>query len=251
MTSFLRWTIRVHKWIALIVGIQIILWVAGGVVMTVLSIESVRGEHNIAVSAPFAIQPANLISPQSAIDVLELDEGVLEVRLQTWQDQPVYNVFRLDGSSSLVDARTGERITPISGETAVAIALSDYAGDPQVEVVEFFAEPTWEYRRPGSAWRISFADGEGTRIYVSPDTGLVTARRNDRWRFFDFFWMLHIMDYEEREDFNTFHLQAFAVLALISVLAGFVLLIIRMQRLVRVEMAKRKLKRSAPQSTQS
>ena len=59
------------------------------------------------------------------------------------------------------------------------------------------------------------------------------------------------MDYEEREDFNTFHLQAFAVLALISVLAGFVLLIIRMQRLVRVEMAKRKLKRSTPQSTQS
>ena len=144
MTSFLRWTIRVHKWIALIVGIQIILWVAGGVVMTVLSIESVRGEHNIAVPAPFAIQPANLISPQSAIDVLEVDEGVLEVRLQTWQDQPVYNVFRLDGSSSLVDARTGERITPISEETAVAVALSDYAGDPQIEVVEFFAEPTWE-----------------------------------------------------------------------------------------------------------
>ena len=52
--------------------------------------------------------------------------------------------------------------------------------------------------------------------------------------------MLHIMDYEEREDFNTLHLQVFAVLALISVLAGLVLLVIRMQRLVRMELAKRK-----------
>jgi len=249
MTTFLRWTIRVHKWIALIVGIQIILWIAGGVVMTVLSIESVRGEHNIATPVRIGIEPAGLISPQSALDALGLDGGALEVRLQTWQDRPVYNVFRLDGSSSLVDARSGERLTPISEETAVAIALSDYAGDPPIESVEFFAEPTWEYRRPGSAWRISFADGEGTRIYVSPDTGLVTARRNDRWRFFDFFWMLHIMDYEEREDFNTLHLQVFAVLALISVLAGFVLLVIRMQRLIRMEMAKREMRRLKPRAT--
>jgi uncharacterized iron-regulated membrane protein len=249
MTTFLRWTIRVHKWFALIVGIQIILWIAGGVVMTVLSIENVRGEHNIATPARIGIEPAGLISPQSALDALGLDGGALEVRLQTWQDRPVYNVFRLDGSSSLVDARSGERLTPISEETAVAIALSDYAGDPQIDSVEFFAEPTWEYRRPGSAWRISFADGEGTRIYVSPDTGLVTARRNDRWRFFDFFWMLHIMDYEEREDFNTLHLQVFAVLALISVLAGFVLLVIRMQRLIRMEMAKREMRRLKPRAT--
>ena len=48
MTSLLRWTIRVHKWLALIVGIQIILWVTGGVVMSVIPIETVRGEHNIA-----------------------------------------------------------------------------------------------------------------------------------------------------------------------------------------------------------
>ena len=61
--------------------------------------------------------------------------------------------------------------------------------------------------------------------------------------------MLHIMDYEEREDFNTLHLQVFAVLALISVLAGFVLLVIRMQRLIRMEMAKREMRRLKPRAT--
>ncbi len=244
MTSFLSWTIRIHKWIALIVGIQIILWVAGGVVMTVLSIESVRGEHNIAQPAPVAILPAELISPERAVEAINPDGIVTEIHLQAWQGRPVFNVLRADGASSLVDARTAEVITPITRDTAIAVANSDYAGDAQIEAVEYFEEPTWEYRRAGPAWRISFADGEGTRIYVSPDTGLVTARRNDRWRFFDFFWMLHIMDYEEREDFNTLHLQVFAVLALISVLAGLVLLVIRMQRLIRMELAKRKSPRA-------
>lgn len=43
-----RWAVRVHKWLALIVGVQIILWIAGGVVMSVLPLAEVRGEHNMA-----------------------------------------------------------------------------------------------------------------------------------------------------------------------------------------------------------
>lgn len=239
MTAFLRWTIRVHKWVALIVGIQIVLWIAGGVVMSILPIERVRGEHNIAEREELVIDPAELITPQAAAAALDLGGGVAEIRLQAWQGRPVYNVYRSDWSSSLVDARTGERLTPISRETAIEIARADYAGDPEIEAVEFFEEPTGEYRRPGSAWRISFADGEGTRLYVSPDTGLVMARRNNDWRFFDFFWMLHIMDYEERENFNNPLLITASLFGLLTVLAGLLLLVLRMQRLIRMEMAKR------------
>lgn len=239
MTAVLRWTIRVHKWVALIVGIQIVLWIMGGVVMSILPLERVRGEHNIAERDELVIDPSELITPEAAAAALELDDGVAEIRLQAWQGRPVYNVYRSDWTSSLVDARTGERLTPISRETAIEIARADHAGDPEIAAVEFFEEPTWEYRRPGAAWRISFADGEGTRLYVSPDTGLVMARRNDDWRLFDFFWMLHIMDYEERENFNNPLLITASLFALITVLAGLLLLVLRMQRLVRMEIAKR------------
>ena len=121
-----------------------------------------------------------------------------------------------------------------------AVALADYAGDAPIAIVEYFEEPTWEYRRSGPAWRVSFDDGEGTRLYVSEATGQVTARRNDVWRVFDFFWMLHIMDYKEREDFNHPLLISFSALALISVLAGLVLLIIRMRRFVLVQLNMRR-----------
>lgn len=39
-------------------------------------------------------------------------------------------------------------------------------------------------------------------LYISPMTGELVAKRHDLWRTFDFVWMLHIMDYEERTDMN-------------------------------------------------
>src|SRR3546814_3701261 len=51
-------------------------------------------------------------------------------------------------------------------------------------------------------WRVPFEDGEGTTLYVSGQDGRVLERRNDTWRIFDFVWMLHIMDYTGRQDFN-------------------------------------------------
>lgn len=242
MTALLRWTIRVHKWIALIVGIQIVLWITGGVVMSVLPLEKVRGEHNIAEHPDVALQSAGLMTPQMALEALGLSDGASEIRLRVWRGRPAYLVEAIDGTTTLIDARNGERLTPISRDTAVEIARADYNGEPDLEAVEYFEEPTWEYRQSGPAWRISFADGEGTRIYVSSDSGLVTARRNDNWRVFDFFWMLHIMDYEERENFNNPLLITASLFALITVLAGLLLLVLRMQRLVRMELARRDTK---------
>ncbi len=99
------------------------------------------------------------------------------------------------------------------------------------------AEAGSEYReRPLPAYRVSFDDSFGTRLYVSVERGLVTARRNDRWRWFDFLWMLHIMDYQSRDNFNSSLLQIVSALGLVTVLSGFVLFAVtspRLRRLVR------------------
>ena len=52
--------------------------------------------------------------------------------------------------------------------------------------------------------------------------GELLARRTDRWRIFDFLWMLHIMDFDTRDDFNHPLLQLAAVLGLIIALSGVV-----------------------------
>lgn len=236
-----RWAIRVHKWVALIVGIQIVLWIAGGLVMSALSLEIVRGEHNIEDPVELAPLPVSeVLGIAEAARLAELDVlGIESVVLGRWLDRTVYRFNPAEGRVTLVDAVTGERLSPLSEEMAIAVARADYAGDETIAAVEYFEEPTWEYRRAHPAWRVSIDDGEGTRIYVAAHSGRVDARRNDVWRFYDFFWMLHIMDYEARENSHHPLIITASGAALLTVLAGFLLLIIKMARSARTAMARR------------
>ena len=67
--------------------------------------------------------------------------------------------------------------------------------------------------------KVSDAD-ESPTFYISTDSGELMSVRNTRWRIFDFVWMLHIMDYEERDDFNRSLLIIAASLALLFTLSG-------------------------------
>ena len=77
---------------------------------------------------------------------------------------------------------------------------------------------------------MKLADADNTHIYIDQATGAVAARRNDAWRRFDFFWMLHTMDYSGRDDFNTPWLIGFSVLGLLSVGSGWVIWLLRLFR---------------------
>ena len=51
-------------------------------------------------------------------------------------------------------------------------------------------------------WRVDLGDAEHSSIYVSATTGRHLVTRGDTWRTWDFFWMLHNMDYASRTSFN-------------------------------------------------
>jgi hypothetical protein len=53
--------------------------------------------------------------------------------------------------------------------------------------------------------------------------GTVQKFRNDKWRVFDFLWMLHTMDYESRDEIGNLLLRLFSILGLITILSGFAL----------------------------
>jgi uncharacterized membrane protein YkoI len=221
MRPVIRWLIRLHKWAALIIGLQVLAWVAGGLVMSAIPIERVRGEHNIAEPAA-ALDLAGVMAPQDAAARAGIMPSSAELR--PWLGRTIYEFGREGEAALIVDAVSGEVLSPIDEAAAIAAARADYAGEAEIAAVTFFAEPTWESRRDMPTWRVDFADGEGTRLYVSAATGEVVARRNDVWRVYDFFWMLHIMDYDDRSDFNHPLLILASLFALGMSLFGFVLL---------------------------
>jgi uncharacterized iron-regulated membrane protein len=59
--------------------------------------------------------------------------------------------------------------------------------------------------------------------YVDAYSGQVTAIRSDAWRWWDFLWALHIMDYDDRDDIGTVLLKIFSVLAVLTAIAGIAL----------------------------
>ena len=73
------------------------------------------------------------------------------------------------------------------------------------------------------AYVITYANDENIKAYVSIKDGKFQTVRHQSWRWFDFLWMTHTMDYEGRDNFNTIVLRAFSLLGLITVLSGFLL----------------------------
>lgn len=219
-----------HKWVTLIIGIQVVLWVAGGVVMSVFDIDKVRGSHNVRESEPKLISAdAGLMSPSAALGLSDLSASRITTRFML--DTPVYEIAAAGGKTVILDARSGQLLSPINEAIAIALAKEDFAGDDEIASTELLEEAGYEYRGgPLPVWQVIFSDPENTHIYIPADRGRVAARRNGTWRFYDFFWMLHIMDYDERDDFNNLLLIVASLIALIAALSGVGLYFYRFRR---------------------
>ena len=128
-------------------------------------------------------------------------------------------VYRLTGQEGavLVDAASGNTIT-----IEEAQARADRAEAAKVSGATLItANAPTEFRgRTLPAWQVKLTDVDNTHVYVDQATGTAAARRNDAWQRFDFFWMLHTMDYSGRDNFNTPWLIGFSVLVLLSVSSG-------------------------------
>ncbi|MFC6978074.1 hypothetical protein [Microbulbifer taiwanensis] len=212
-----------HKWLSLVIGLQLALWLASGLAFALLDSNIVSGRHLAERQPAQAIAAGPLVSHADIARRYAPGE-ILDIRLQSLLDSPVYRV-QTDAGVELRHASSGEPL-PIDADLALAIAARDYAGDDRL-----IGEPQWldnanmEARRHGgSMWRLDVADEHATSLYVSAQDGRVLERRNDSWRLFDIFWMLHIMDYTERQDFNNPFIIAFGLGALLMALSGCLLL---------------------------
>ena len=221
MSAVSRVSSKVHKWLALLMAIQILFWFVSGLFFAVFPIERVRSEHVMAE------QPARPVAFDTAADgLLRLGSaGVTGERIEVRMllDRPVALVSAGQSRPRLYDLTTGRLMSPIPGTLAVAIAERDHAGDLRTSRIERVTEESTEYRGALPAWRIDFDDGANRSLYVAADTGTVTARRSTLWRTFDFLWSLHIMDFKNHEDFNTPLLIIATALGLVVIVTGIVM----------------------------
>ena len=229
----------IHKWVGVVIGIQVLLWVAGGLVMSAFPIELVRGETQAAPALPvpiggdeFAVQLQDAIAAHGPVTSLR------SLRIA---GRLYFEGQRNDAPPLLIDARDGALLAGIDEPLASEVARRDFTGDGEIISAALLDARPGEYRGPVPVWQLRFDDARDTAIYVSATNGQVLARRNDVWRLYDFFWMLHIMDYRERVDFNHGLLIGASAIALVLSATGFWLLFYR----VRLRRADRPATRPA------
>lgn len=220
---------KTHKWIGLVLGIQLVFWTLGGIVMSWIPIETVRGEHKVVEAEPMPLAAeTNFVSVATL--AAQAGQRVMEIRYAMLMGQPVAKLLLADGTWQLRDVRSAALLSPITAAFAQKIAEADYSLDAPVKAVQEVTEASIDYHGTLPVWQIIFDDQENTAIYVSPVQARVVARRSTVWRFYDFFWMLHIMDYDDRTDFNNWLLIATSFFAALFAMSGFSLLFFRFYR---------------------
>ncbi|WP_286829202.1 MULTISPECIES: hypothetical protein [Kordiimonas] len=220
---------KTHKWIGLVLGLQVLAWTVGGVVMSWIPIDTVRGTHNVEEHAPVALPNVEGLLPLGSLASQEKGQ-IQQATYKTLLGRPVVRLVHMGGEVTLVDAGSGELLSPIDEQVARQIADADFKPDVPIASSTLLDAHTIDYRGPLPVWQVMFADEDTTSIYVSPAEGLVLARRSATWRLYDFFWMLHIMDYDERENFNNPLIMTFAFSASLFTLSGLGLVFFRFYR---------------------
>jgi len=216
--SFKVFSIRLHKWLALVVGIQLFLWVAGGLVMSLSDIDEVHGDLTKALIEPKALRWERVVATSAIVG--QVPVPIAELSLSSGFFGPQYRLTDTSGAVYQFDAQTGEPLRAIAATQALEIAEANYLGVGAGQPPSRVTQNSTEYRGRLPAWRVDFDDKAATTLYIAADNGDVVTRRNRIWRIYDFAWMLHIMDYRERTDFNHPLLVWASVLAFVVALSG-------------------------------
>jgi len=224
---------KLHKWLALIVGLQILIWSVSGLYMTIVDIDIIHGDHLVKEVSPTIISSGSINPiPQSILD--EFDENdknnaLTNISLKNIAGKPYY---QLDAKRKrlLIEANSGEKPKEISKLKIEEQVKQFYAGNAELKLLELLKRYPGEIGgRKKAVWQAQFDDVFNSTLYFDSLTGRLISKRTDLWRTFDFLWMLHIMDYQTREDIENNIFRLFAVLSLLFSFVGWLLLYLRLK----------------------
>jgi hypothetical protein len=227
---------RSHRYLGVLLGIQFLFWTLGGLYFSWTDLDEIHGDFQ-RKPVPHLSGAARLVSPDSVLKKLgQPVDSFAHVQLTAIQQQPFWSIAYYSGGhrhTVLADARTGVPRGTISREEAVQIARESFIGNPGLKSVNYLSATGGhhEYRgKPLPAWAVTFSHPSNTTVYVSADYGRVESFRNNKWRVFDFLWMMHTMDYRQRDNINNWLLRAFSLFGLATIFSGFALFWISRKR---------------------
>ncbi len=206
---------KTHRYLGLIIGIQFLAWTLSGLYFSWTDLDEIHGDQFLKTD-PKAKSYSNLLPLDS------IAEGIEEINLVSIKAEPYYWI----NNSNLYHAQTGQLKQQLTEDEAIAVAQKHLISGLEIEKIELIEEtgPHHEFReRPLPAYAIHFKHPDLLVAYVDASSGIFQRVRHQSWRWFDFLWMTHTMDYQGRDDFNNILLRIFSLFGVFTVMSGFLL----------------------------
>ncbi len=206
---------KIHKYISLLVSLQLLAWTVSGTYFAFKNIDSIRGAPYRQAVEFHSFELSEFNSSYLAKDmrlIFRLDAPVLVV-----QDEEALAYYDTNGMP-LIEITRQQAIEIVSKKTNLK----------PVEAIRIDKNHRGsEYRgRDLPLYKVTTTSSDKVNVYLNAMSGEVVAIRSDSWRMWDFLWGLHIMDYVDRDDFHNIWLKIFSALAIVTSLSGVILFVI-------------------------
>lgn len=222
---------KIHKWLSLVVGLQLLIWLGTGFYFNMADTEKSSGnQYRVRPQLQTKVDLNKFIEPQKIIALFqEQNRPVISLKQIQLLAQPYYLLTHEQGlyphfsnSYSLVHAYDGDEVF-VDELMAKTLAHDSYNGAGQVKSVIKLSPPYEDIPSEKNAvWQVSFDDEVNTHVYIEIGSGRLVTHSNDDKHFADFFFMLHFMDYAKNGGFNNIQMIIFAIFTLFLSLTGFI-----------------------------
>jgi uncharacterized iron-regulated membrane protein len=177
-----------HRWLGIGMCLLFALWFASGIIMMYVDYPELTEEERL-INLPDLNTSEILLSAFEASASIDAGKVFSAVKLTTVLDRPAYQFQAIGGELAIVFADSGELITELSPESAIAAARqSAFAAEG--------AEPSYDKLVDLDQWsisaglnrfrplhRVKLNDPAGSVLYVSNSTGQIVldTHRNERF----------------------------------------------------------------------
>ena len=218
---------RAHRYLGVFLGIQFLFWTVSGLYFSWTNLDEIHG--NQFKRNPIPKNFSNLLSPSE----ITHNGGINSIEIREIAGNPYYWI----NNEKLYNAYSGEVKEGINKQEALDIASKNMNEALRFKSIKKISKTGnhHEYREKLlPAYVIAYDSKENIKAYVSVADGKFQTVRHRDWRWFDFLWMTHTMDYEGRDDFNNKILRIFSLLGLITVFSGFLLYFVSSKTLQKI-----------------
>lgn len=223
---------KAHRYVGLLIAVQLLAWSVGGVWFSWNDLDKIHGDH-LKKHISLNLQQHILLPPQDAINVIEDFKMLESLSLIQFINNPAYKIHYFDKNNTqqsvIIDAINALPLKPINQNQAISVAKLHANFKAEVNHIELLTKTSkhHEFRnKPLPAWAVTFDHPGQPTFYIAAETSELLSTRHNSWRIFDFFWMLHTMDYEGRDDFGNWFIKIFSLIAVLTSISGIVLFII-------------------------